>query len=1281
MESVASSIDSIILSDTEPAIVPHIVPAVIPPVIPAHILALSAEVLVIPPIASEAKAALRSKVAVHLSSPGLSSSSPSTLVLLSTPVEAIIAPSIAVAPHFVHTSPIRLSHVMTPARSVALRLSRARPSTHLSGSSPSSSSSSSYFLPHLLLGHHLSIEESFEASIEPDIDLDILANIEANIAADAATAFEAKVEVKAKVEAEVEADVEVDEMTRQRMISSLVLVIILRLRTITITRSGMTPEAIKELINQRVAEALAEQESNHNLRPIIEGESENRDDNRNGNGGGNQNGNDGENRNGNGRGNGNVNGEGNGNNGNNNENGNRNGINRGSGGGAPVAQIYTYKDFLNCQPQEEDKIERFIWGLPDNIQRNMTSSKPTRLHDDIKMANSLMDKKVRAYAVKNAKIKRKWENQPWDNRVQQPPFKRQNVARAYTVGNNKNYEKRGYAGSLLYYNKCKLHHEGQCTVRCIECKKVGHINRDCKAADAATTQRALVMNQKTDTLFRCEGQGHYKSDCPKLKNQNLRKQDANSEACRRAYALGGGEANPDSNIVTGTFLINNRYEYILFDLGVDRSFVSTTFSSLIDIIPTTLDASINFVAWPKELGVDARGFGFEDPDSLNRVYKVEKALYGLHQAPRAWYETLSTYLLDNGFQRGEIDKTLFIKRHKGDILLVQVYVDDIIFGSTKKDEDGEEVDVHMYRSMIGSLMYLTSSRPDIMFAVCACARYQVNPKVSHLHAVKRIFRASLDRKSTIGGCQFLGCRLISWQCKKQTVVANSTTEAEYVAASSCLDKCFRFRINYLIMGITYYFWENVNDVEESDGFEQIMDHLNAHPIRYALTVNPTKYISFIEQFWSTAMAKTINGEAQLHARVDGKKIIITEVSIKRDLQLDNEDGVDCLPNSTIFKQLALMRVGKGFSEIVTPLFPIMVVQYEFGEGSAMPTDLYHTPTILQSSSSQPQKTHKPKKPIIKVTQVRAATTASSLEVEQDSGNITKTQSEATPNEPSSQGTDSGGAPSVLELDKTKTSQHNDIGSLKRRVKKLEKRIGKDMFDVDDLCGEEVFVAEQKVVSTAATTTTITTEELTLAQVLEEIKTSKPKAKRVVIQEPSESTTTIPKQQSQNKRKRIMIEEPVKPKKKDQIRIDEKAANRLQAEFDEEERLAREISKKEQEANIELIKTWDDIQEKIDADHQLGYKLKDLKLKEFDSIQEMFDKAFKRVNTFKDFRTELVERKEKRAGEELKQEIIKKQKVDDDKEKPEIKQLMETVPNEEVAIDAILLAVKSPRTGV
>ncbi|GJS03378.1 putative ribonuclease H-like domain-containing protein [Tanacetum coccineum] len=234
--------------------------------------------------------------------------------------------------------------------------------------------------------------------------------------------------------------------------------------------------------------------------------------------------------------------------------------------------------------------------------------------------------------------------------------------------------------------------------------------------------------------------------------------------------------------------------------------------------------------------------GFEDPDYPDKVYKVVKALYGLHQAPRAWYETLAKYLLDNGFYRGKIDQTLFKKKQKGDILLVHVYVDDIIFCSTKKEmctekfsfidvrtastpidtdnpflkhSDGDDVDVHLYRSIIRSLMYLTSSRLDIMFAVCACARFQVSPKASYLHAVKRIFRylkgqpklglwylrdssfdlvaysdsdyagASLDRKSTTRGCQFLGYRLISWQCKKQTVVATSSTEVEYVAAASC----------------------------------------------------------------------------------------------------------------------------------------------------------------------------------------------------------------------------------------------------------------------------------------------------------------------------------------------------------------------------------------------------------------------------------------------------------------------------------------------------------------
>ncbi|GKC55025.1 ribonuclease H-like domain-containing protein, partial [Tanacetum coccineum] len=162
--------------------------------------------------------------------------------------------------------------------------------------------------------------------------------------------------------------------------------------------------------------------------------------------------------------------------------------------------------------------------------------------------------------------------------------------------------------------------------------------------------------------------------------------------------------------------------------------------------------------------------GFKDPEFPNKVYKVEKALYGLHQAPRAWYETLSTYLLENGFRRGTIDKTLFIKKDKGDILLVQVkqkddgifisqdkYMADILkkfdFATVKtvstpmetnkallKDKEAADVDVHLYTSMIRSLMYLTASRPNIIFDVYACTRFQVTPKTSHLHAIKRFFR-------------------------------------------------------------------------------------------------------------------------------------------------------------------------------------------------------------------------------------------------------------------------------------------------------------------------------------------------------------------------------------------------------------------------------------------------------------------------------------------------------------------------------------------------------------
>ncbi|GJW84670.1 putative ribonuclease H-like domain-containing protein [Tanacetum coccineum] len=365
--------------------------------------------------------------------------------------------------------------------------------------------------------------------------------------------------------------------------------------------------------------------------------------------------------------------------------------------------------------------------------------------------------------------------------------------------------------------------------------------------------------------------------------------------------------------------------------------------------------------------------GFKDPDHPDKVYKVVKALYGLHQAPRAWYDTLATYLLSNGFQIEQIDQTLFIKSQKGHILLVQIYVDDIIFGSTKKelceefeklmknkfqmssmgeltfflglqfnysdvksastpidlekplvkDVDADDVDKHLYRSMIGSLMYFIASRPDIMFAVCACARFQVSLKTSHLLAVKRIFRylkgkpslglwyfkdspleliaytdsdyagATQDRKSTTGGCQFLGNRLISWQCKKQTVVATSTTEAEYVTAANC---CGQHNMVAFLEKST-----------GSVGFHQIIDFLNRSHICYALTKKPEVCVSFIKQFWRSAEASTdAHGEVKINATIDNHSLSITEGSLRRHLKLANQDGITSLPNSEIFEQLARM---------------------------------------------------------------------------------------------------------------------------------------------------------------------------------------------------------------------------------------------------------------------------------------------------------------------------------------------------------------------------------------
>ncbi|GJY12825.1 putative reverse transcriptase domain-containing protein [Tanacetum coccineum] len=243
---------------------------------------------------------------------------------------------------------------------------------------------------------------------------------------------------------------------------------------------------------------------------------------------------------------------------------------------------------------ETEKIDKYISGLPDNIYGSVKSSRPKTLDETIELANDFMDQKLRTYAERQTDNKRKADDSSRNNHGhQQQPFKRQNVAKAYNMGTG---EKKPYGGSLPKCTKCHFHHNGPCTQKCHKCNKVGHFARDCRGSgntNVTNTQKGNGANPKGNGCFECGTPGHFKKDCPKLKN----KDGGNGSAQGWVYAVGNAEKkgnasrDPDSNVVTGTFLLNNRYASILFDTGADRSFISSAFSSLIDIAQTPLENS------------------------------------------------------------------------------------------------------------------------------------------------------------------------------------------------------------------------------------------------------------------------------------------------------------------------------------------------------------------------------------------------------------------------------------------------------------------------------------------------------------------------------------------------------------------------------------------------------------------------------------------------------------------------------------------------------------------
>ncbi|GJZ04726.1 hypothetical protein Tco_0538001 [Tanacetum coccineum] len=499
---------------------------------------------------------------------------------------------------------------------------------------------------------------------------------------------------------------------------------------------------------------------------------------------------------------------------------------------------------------------------------------------------------------------------------------------------------------------------------------------------------------------------------------------------------------------------------------------------------------------------------------------------------------------------------------------------------------------------------------------------------------------------------------------------------------------------------------------KSDGFDEIIDFLNANQIHYALTVNPTIYTSYIEQFWATAKANTINGERQLQALVEKKRVIITESSIRSDLHLEDAGGIDCLPTVAIFEELARMGYEKPsqrlafYKAFFSPQWKFLIhtiTQCLSAKSTAwneFSSTMASTPITTQPLFSRPQKKQSRRKQ-------RKETEVPQDETHHDD-NIPIPS-----NDPLLSAKEIAGLKKrVYKLEKKKKSRTRGLKRLRKKSTQIEER--EVSIGVEDSASPTITVTTadegvtdvkiNEITPTSAPTTII--DELTLAQTLIEIKAAKPKAVTtaatttttrpnaigVVVQELSEfRTTTSSPQASQpsktkDKGKAIMIEPEVPLKKKDQVALNEEMARnlkaQLQAELIEEEKMAR---KKKEEANITLIESLENTQAMMEADRLLAERLQTREQEELTDEEKA-----KLFMEHKKGEGKIIygaqEDSAKRAGDKLEFDESKKQKADENEEviednEAELKKHLVIVKDDDIAIDAIPLATKPPVIGI